>query len=122
MTSGTGAELEDDRMENSDRIFRFGTKDKTRFQPFTLHLQFDEDRRLFVPVSDPINQTLDQMQALMPKEGIIQGELLLILKNKLNIGQKTALKLLKQGTGQFWTADRNAKKNNAVVYKPVLQF
>ena len=61
-------EVDEDHMENSDRTFRFGTKDKTRFQPFKHFLRFDKESHLFVAADDPGDFTLAQIQKLIPQK------------------------------------------------------
>lgn len=115
-------EVDEDHMENTDRAFRFGTKDKTRFQPFKHFLRFDKETHLFVSADDPGNFILEQIQKLIPQEGIIQKDLLPILDHSLNIKQRRALALLQQGAGRYWSADKKPHLKNSVIYKPFCSF
>jgi len=114
-------EVDEDHMENSDRTFRFGTKDKTRFQPFKHFLRFDKESHLFVAADDPGDFTLEQIQKLIPPEGIIQKDLLLILDSRLGLKQRRALALLQQGTDRYWIAEKKPLKNS-LVYKQFCSF
>ncbi|MBS0624941.1 MAG: AAA family ATPase [Verrucomicrobia bacterium] len=115
-------EVDEDHMENTDRAFRFGTKDKTRFQPFKHFLRFDKKTHLFVSADDPGNFLLEQIQKLIPQEGIIQKDLLPILDRSLNIKQRRALALLQQGAGHYWSADKKPHLKNSIVYKAFCSF
>ncbi len=115
-------EVDEDHMENTDRAFRFGTKDKTRFQPFKHFLRFDKEIHLFVSVADPGNFILEQIQKLIPQEGIIQKDLLPILDHSLNIKQRRALALLQQGADCYWSANKKPHLKNSIVYKPFCSF
>lgn len=114
-------EVDEDHMENSDRTFRFGTKDKTRFQPFKHFLRFDKESHLFVAADDPGDFTLAQIQKLIPLEGIIQKDLLPILDSRLGLKQRRALALLQQGIGRYWIAEKKPFKNS-LVYKQFCSF
>lgn len=115
-------EVDEDHMENTDRAFRFGTKDKTRFQPFKHFLRFDKETHLFVSAADPGNFILEQIQKLIPQEGIIQKDLLPLLDRSLNIKQRRALALLQQGAGRYWSADKKPHLKNSIVYKAFCSF
>lgn len=114
-------EVDEDHMENSDRTFRFGTKDKTRFQPFKHFLRFDKESHLFVAADDPGDFTLAQIQKLIPPEGIIQKDLLPILDSRLGLKQRRALALLQQGTDRYWIVEKKSFKNS-LVYKQFCSF
>lgn len=114
-------EVDEDHMENSDRTFRFGTKDKTRFQPFKHFLRFDKKSHLFVVADDPGDFVLAQIQKLIPPEGIIQKDLLPILDSRLGLKQRRALALLQQGTDRYWIAEKKSFKNS-LVYKQFCSF
>jgi phage/plasmid primase-like uncharacterized protein/archaellum biogenesis ATPase FlaH len=112
-------EIDEDPMENSDRTFYFGTKDKTRFRPFKYFLRFDKERHLFTSVNDPVDALLQKMQNLIPKEGIIQKDLLSILDHHLGLKQKRAFMLLQQGINRYWTTEKKPHEDNRLVYKPL---
>jgi len=114
--------VDEDLMERSDRTFRFGTKDKTRFHPFQHFLRFDKERHLFIPADDPGNSILEKIQQLIPQKGIIQKDLLPILDHSLNIKQRRALALLQQGTDRYWSADKKPHLKNSITYKPFFGF
>ena len=96
----------ENHIETSKQVFHFGTKDKTRFQPFKLHLRFDVEQGLFTLATEPPNLTLERIRELIPHEGIIQKDLLPIISQQLKIGEKKIHALLKQGTGFHWTAKK----------------
>lgn len=114
-------EVDEDHMENSDRTFRFGTKDKTRFHPFKYFLRFDKESHLFVIADDPGDFILGQIQKLIPSEGIIQKDLLPLLDSSLGLKQRRALALLQQGTDRYWIAEKKPLKNS-LVYKQFCSF
>lgn len=115
-------ESDDEMAKSSTPPFFFGTKDKTRFKPSKNYLRFDNDRHLFMLIDDPQVDHLLKIQEMIPEAGIIQKNLLIKLDAELGLKKGRALKLLDAGTGQYWSAEKNPKNNNAITYKPVSRF
>lgn len=99
------------------KIYYFGTKNKTRFQPFELHLRFDENNRLFALVTDPMERILAQIREQIPENGIIQKDILLLLDQALGIKKTKALSFLKEGSGRYWSVEKDSSNNNTVTYR-----
>ena len=53
--------------EDDAKIYRLGTKDKTRFEPFAMYIEFDEDKSIFVPAADPDQEGLDRLLKIVRK-------------------------------------------------------
>lgn len=103
-------------------IYFFGTKNKTRYRTFEQYLCFDKELCLFVRVIDLKEMMLMKIREKIPEIGIIQKNLLPILKTSLGISEGKALGLLKEGINRYWSAEKDSKSNNAVTYKPFPGF
>jgi len=107
--------VEDEDDTEEDKFFRFGTKDKTRYEPFHIYLRLDPAEGL-VPVADPSEDTLDLMQAVLVGKGRI-NQSTFFEECKTDIGMKSKkrfINLLKRGDGKYWTTTREKK---AVFYE-----
>ncbi len=106
----------------------FGTKDKTRYKPFELHLMFDPDTCLFTLTDAPVAEMMDQIKGIIPPQGIIQGQLIEKIKNQIKdneekvIGDKKIRSILKYGVDTHWSAEQDTSKQNAIIYKPLGSF
>lgn len=107
--------------EDEAKVYRLGTKDKTRFEHFAMHIEFDEDKGAFVIAADPDKDILDRLQKLISEQrdinqsGIINQIGAVASKDKLK-------RLLKHNEGRLWTVKKG--EHNAKIYSPisVIQF
>lgn len=115
---GTEQEAEDDEDSN---YYRFGTKDKTRYEPFHLFLEFDKEQG-FVVASDPDTERLEEIHDLLKdREPMKQGDVFELAKTELGITSKGTLhRLLRRGTGMFWTTEKEPH-GRAIRYCPIVQ-
>lgn len=103
-------------------FFRFGTKDKTRYEPFHFFVAFDPDKG-FVKAADPDEEDMKSLQELLvkfikDKERPNQSELIKVGIDELMLPKSRIQKLLRKGEGKYWTQDRVGLKNQ-VVYSPI---
>jgi|GEM_PF-1170764 len=119
---GQDQEANEDSLEDDRRVYRFGTHNKTRFEPYKFYLSFDPVTRLFVPAPDPTTETLEAIRELVPDGGLIQKNLLQTIKKELNLSKDKALALLKRGEGEYWTVQVAPAKNNQKTYTKVFRF
>ena len=69
---GSFQELSDDsNLDDSDFCYRFGTQDKTRFEPFATYIEFDPLNKIFVPAQDPDTNLLESISGILKDEGIL---------------------------------------------------
>ncbi len=110
------SEIDDDE-EDSDCLYRFGTKDKTRYEPFHIFMAFDKDRG-FLKASDPDDETLQAIHEILEEKGTLNtNQIFEAVKGELDIKSKgKTLRLLKKGEGKFWTSHKTGR---AVVYESV---
>ncbi len=103
--------IEDDQI-GGDAIYRLGTRDKTRFEPYQIYLTFNPDLG-FETAPGPNEGTLSMMKDILEKDGQIQKtEFARKCHDELGIPEKKARALIKAGDGRYWRlskGDRNSK-------------
>ena len=117
---GTLEEADDEDSETP--YYRFGTKNKTRYEPFHIFIEFNKERG-FVLAEDPDTNELAEIYELLKEktETLKQGEVFELVKTKLGIHSKGKLiKLLNKGTGKYWEANREEGKGRAIRYCPIV--
>lgn len=112
-TNPEGGEIEDE--DDNNCFYRFGTKDKTRYEPYHIFLSFDKENG-FVKASDPDEEYLQAIYELIEdKEHLNQKTIYDLIKDELDIRSKSkVINLLKKGEGKYWTSTR---VKNAVYYE-----
>jgi hypothetical protein len=110
---GTHNEVHDDD-DDTDCYYRFGTKDKTRYEPFHIFLQFNPEKG-FEIAPDPDTADMEAIQELLAKNGRQnQSQLFELVKDELDIKSKGKLyALLRKGDGKYWRAE---KEGRAIYY------
>lgn len=110
-----GGEIEDDDDQNC--LYRLGTKDKTRYEPFHIFMAFDKAQG-FVKALDPDEEDLQGIYEILQERGTLnQKQIFEILKDEIDIKSKgKAINLLRKGEGKYWTSH---KIKNAVYYETV---
>lgn len=109
---GTEKEVAD---EDEAKTYRLGTKDKTRFEPFSMFIEFDEELCTFVPARDPDSDTLDKLKSIIAglapnaTQSAIVGE-----AKERGLPEKRIRRLLHNHEGRLWGMTPGLK--NAKVY------
>jgi archaellum biogenesis ATPase FlaH len=108
-------EIADD--EDGDCLYRFGTKDKTRYEPFHLFLSFDPEKG-FVKAADPDDDDMEAIREILTARGSMNQKLLFeTVKAALDMhGKGKVVNLLRKGEGKFW---RSFKDGRAVCYEAI---
>ncbi|MCX5812736.1 MAG: AAA family ATPase [Proteobacteria bacterium] len=117
---GTLEETDDEDSETP--YYRFGTKSKTRYEPFHIFIEFNNERG-FMLAEDPDTNELEEIYELLKEapEPLKQGEVFELVKTKLGIHSKGKLiKLLNKGTGKYWEAKKDEGKGRAIRYCPIV--
>jgi len=117
---GTLEEADDEDSETP--YYRFGTKNKTRYEPFHIFIEFNKEKG-FIIAEDPDTNELAEIYELLKEktETLKQGEVFELVKAKLGIHSKGKLiKLLNKGTGKYWEANREEGKGRAIRYCPIV--
>lgn len=111
-----GGELEDD--EDQDCLYRLGTKDKTRYEPFHIFMAFDKEKG-FIKALDPDEENLQAIYELLKEQGRQnQSEIYESVKDELNIRSKGKVSyLLRKGEGRYW---KSHKVGRAVYYEAIV--
>ncbi len=107
--------VDDDDEDQEDAVYRFGWREKTRFEPFHIYLTLNPDRG-FELAPDPQERTLELMASILEGLGpCAKGDFYDACKGSLNIGQKKARHLLNQGAGRLWDIKKAPGKNRYTV-------
>lgn len=104
-----------DDEESADVLYRLGTRDKTRYEPYHLFMAFDPEKG-FVKAADPDEEDLQAIQEILSNKGTMnQGQLFETVKVSLGINSKGRFYgLLKKGESKFWIS---RKDKRAVIYE-----
>ena len=118
-----GSEQEADGDEEDwDHPLRLGVRGKTRYEPFSIYLQFDPSRG-FEVAPDPDDEPLKNIHSLLvefkAKESVSPNQTQIITMAKdLGINRKRLLRLLRKGEGRLWHP-MTQPKNRAILYDPI---
>ena len=118
---GSLEETDDEETENV--YYRFGTKHKTRYEPFHIFLEFQKEHG-FVVAQDPDTEEIEEIYDLLREasEQLKQSQVYDLVKAKLGISSKgKVIKLLNKGMGKYWETRRDEGKGRAVFYCPIVQ-
>ncbi len=115
--------LEDIRDENTvefdkENIYRFGTRIKTRYEPFHFFLKFNSEIKGFEIAKDPDYEQIDSIYEILKDftEPPKQKELKDRIKSELGLTEGEARKLLRKGEGIAWDARKGGDKNRSLIY------
>ena len=102
---------ENDSEDSEDCCYRLGTRDKTRYEPFHIFLEFDVEKGCFVIAPDPDTETLEEIHSLLVgKEPLKTNDIFEIVKKEMGIkGKGKLIRLLKKGEGLCWNSVRGGK-------------
>lgn len=104
--------------EDDAKIYRLGTKDKTRFEPFATYIEFDEDKSIFVPAADPDQEVLDRLLKIIEENAPV-NQTTIINKMGASLSQSKVKRLLKRNEGRLWRmipGDHNAHNYSPIQF------
>jgi archaellum biogenesis ATPase FlaH len=111
----------DDEEDQGDTLFRFGWREKTRFEPFHLYLTLNPDRG-FELAPDPQEKTLESMREILMNLGpCSKGVFYEACKRTLDFGEKKVRGLLDHGDGRFWDLGKGTCKNLKTIVPKTLK-
>ena len=115
---GDDGEVSDD--DDAAKVYRFGTCQKTRYEPDRIFLTFDEETRCFVPAPDPgdayMDAIADAIATIIDRDDVpTQKQIIAQLAGEVPKGKIPTL--LKRGEGVRWTVETGAL--NAMIYSLV---
>ncbi|MEC4681516.1 MAG: AAA family ATPase, partial [Nitrospirota bacterium] len=106
--------VEEDEIDE-ETVYRFGWKDKTRFEPYEVHLILNPDRG-FELAPDPEEKSLLEMQEYLEEHGPLKKTDFAKGVNKhLGIPEKKARKLIGRGDGRYWKIEGAGANNTKMV-------
>ncbi len=108
---GTDNEMEDTNDEDEEKVFFIGTKDKTRYEPFHMFIQFDPERG-FIPAPDPDTELMKHIHGVLLGKGrLTQLAAFEAVRDTLGMKSKgKVVNLLRKGEGLFWDVIKDGKK------------
>lgn len=115
-TDGSEVILDDDDDEEG-AVYRFGWREKTRFEPYHLYLTLDPDRG-FDLAPDPDEEALQAMRVVLGDREMLKTAFVTDCISEVGISKGKANKLFSRGIGRYWTT-RPQGKNNAILVGPV---
>lgn len=109
---GDDGEADDD--DDAAKVYRFGTSQKTRYEPDRMFLTFDAETRCFVQAPDPgdthMDAIADAIAAIIGKDDVPTQRR--IIEHLSGIVPKHKIPtLLKRGEGERWTVGKGDKKS-----------
>jgi archaellum biogenesis ATPase FlaH len=116
--------LEDIDDEDEEGYYRFGTKEKTRYEPFHIFLDFDPEKG-FISAPDPDLEDMRELHNIIVElkdsqgELPIQSQILDKAKEELNFGNIKTRKLLKRGESKYWNSTQIPERRNAKIFEPI---
>jgi archaellum biogenesis ATPase FlaH len=117
---GQDVVVDDDNMDE-DLLYRFGTKDKTRFEPFQMYLTLNPDRG-FELAPDPEEDNLKAMHRILELSGAVKKtDFMKACGDRLRLAAHKARKLFDIGHGRYWHVEKQDTKNTLIV-RPIQLF
>lgn len=104
---GQDEALEDEDNEE-DVVYRFGVREKTRFDPCHIYLTLNPDRG-FELAPDPQEETLKKMHKILTGYGTLTKTAFAENCKGLNIGINKSRKLIEVGQGRYWMVKKGDK-------------
>lgn len=105
----------DDEDNDGDLLYRFGIREKTRFEPYQIYLTLNPDRG-FELAPDPQEDTLKKMaECLSSHECINKTDFLKECKTQTGLADKKVRRLFDIGQGRYWKTEKIGSHNSQMV-------
>jgi archaellum biogenesis ATPase FlaH len=116
---GRPEEIIDDD-DDEDVVYRIGTKDKTRYEPFHIFIMRDPELG-FVLAPDPDTDDLEAIWAILKEHPRMnQSQVWDAAKERLGMKSKgIVVSLLKKGTGMYWDVTSDGRARFYMAKEPV---
>ena len=116
--SGENESSED--IDEEDCYYKFSTADKTRYEPFSIFLEFDSEIKNFKIAPDHEAGILQEIYSLLlGRESLKTNEIFELVKSEMGIkGKAKFTRLLKKGTGKYWQSYKTSD-NKTIRYRPL---
>lgn len=120
-TKGGEEIVVEDEDNDDEAIYRFGVRDKTRFEPYHVYLTLNPDRG-FELAPDPQEDTLKEMYEILSKSGTQTKTAFAECCKRIGIGINRLRKLIDLGQGRYWNIERRKDQKNSYLVTPKIQF
>jgi len=112
----------DDDDNDEDTVYRFGVREKTRYEPYHVYLALNPDKG-FELAPDPQEDTLKDMHKVLAEHGTINKTIFIEECRSLGVSKNKLRKLVDTGQGRYWDIEAGSEKNaKLVIPKSVFQF
>jgi len=113
---------DDDNDSDEDTIYRFGVREKTRYEPYHVYLTLNPDKG-FELAPDPQEETLKDMHKVLIEHGTLNKTSFIEKCRSLSVSKDKLRKLVGIGCGRYWNIEAGSEKNaKFVIPKSVFQF
>ena len=113
----------DDDDNDEDTVYRFGVREKTRYEPYHVYLTLNPDKG-FELAPDPQEDTLKNMHKVLIEHGTINMTTFIENCQNLGVSKNRLRKLVDIGQGRYWDIEARPDQKNAkfITPKSVIQF
>jgi RecA-family ATPase len=113
----------DDDDNDEDTIYRFGVREKTRYEPYHVYLTLNPDKG-FELAPDPQEGTLKEMYGILEMQGTINKTTFIEACQSLGISKNKLRRLVDIGRDRYWDIEDRPDQKNAkfITPKSVIQF
>lgn len=109
---GQDVVVEDDEEDSEEAVYRFGMREKTRFEPYHVYLSLNPDKG-FELAPDPQEDTLKEMHRILAEHGTVTKTAFKELCKILGLGEKKLRKMIEIGQGRYWDIEKRPDQRNA---------
>jgi hypothetical protein len=106
--------VEDDE---EDALYRLGTGEKTRFEPFRIYLTLNPDHG-FELAPDPQEETLKGLYQVLINFGRLNKTAFMEACRGMRISKAKIEKMFQAGDGRYWNITKEREKNNRQIFIP----
>lgn len=119
--SGQDVVIEDDEDTEDEAVYKFGVREKTRFEPYHIYLTLNPDRG-FELAPDPQEDTLKEMHRILTESGELTKTAFIDSCKGLCVGRHRLRKMVELGQGRYWNIEKHKDQKNAQIVTPKIQF
>ncbi|MHC4269976.1 MAG: AAA family ATPase [Planctomycetota bacterium] len=111
----------DDDDNDETAIYRFGVREKTRYEPYHVYLTLNPDKG-FELAPDPQEDTLKNMHEVLLEHGYINKTSFIESCSGLGVSNNKLRKLVDIGQGRYWDIENRPDQKNAKFITPKSVF
>ena len=118
---GQDVVIEDDEDTEDEAVYKFGVREKTRFEPYHVYLTLNPDRG-FELAPDPQEDILKEMHRILTESRELTKTAFIENCKGLGAGRHRLRKMVELGQGRYWNIERHKDQRNAQIVTPKIQF